>query len=236
MKTRAFVLPLMASAGAVILTFLQCSAAQAYGVTVNSKGLPTVDFNDGDIGRTLDPSKFIVDGKELHRAVFTVSNFIQEDADNGGSVTLNVRVKNKDRSTNVTNAVLSSLRVRFLNNVTGAKVTNDDGEVVFKKANVYNSKVVCVSAQNCGRTTQAGLLGGAEDSFNLIISGDFQNGATFKQVRTRSNYVQDGHYLSDDVAGVPEPITILGSGAALAFGALMKKRQSGTEKSGTEAS
>lgn len=224
MKIKAFMLPFIASAGAIFMTFLQCSAAQAYGVTFDAKGRPTVDINDGDVGRTLDPSKFVADGKELHRAVFTVANFVQEDADDGGSVTFNVKLKNKDDAS-VTNAVLSSLRMRFFNNVTGVNVANTDGEVVFDKAVVFNDRVVCVYARNCGTKTNLGLSAGSQDSFDLTVYGDFRNGATFGRLKTRANYEEHGYRRSDDIAGVPEPITVLGSSAALAFGALMKKRQ-----------
>ncbi|MEL7227638.1 MAG: PEP-CTERM sorting domain-containing protein, partial [Cyanobacteria bacterium J06576_12] len=99
---------------------------------------------------------------------------------------------------------------------------------------------VCIGVRGCGgNSVQAneGLLA-LSDSFRLNITGDFgvKDGtatgfgdagfgvATLTDTGSKwKTHSSKGGY---NVAGVPEPMTILGSGAALAFGALMKRRLS----------
>ena len=245
---------MLASVGAVLITLLNSSVARAYSVTFNGRTagdppgqLRDIHLHSGDIGRTLDPTTWSLsagtknkDGDTLTenivgQAVITVLNLTAEFLE------LSFEVANL---TNPTSQGYKAAIVGLWFGVTpDATKAELNGGTTFKSSRVdpngnapggFKDIDICIyAANNCqGGNINRGLQIGQVDNFKIKIFGDFgvydsdntylHSAVTISDFGTKWQ-TTDGSYA---VAGVPEPMTILGSGAALGFGAFMKRRSS----------
>lgn len=201
--------------------------ANAYGVTNNK----TITLNAGDIGRQIDPITWLVPSgtgtltQDLSaRAIVKVLDFKADFVD------LSFNISNTT-SANF-NAALVSFGIGVEENVSSVRLTKQ-GRVFDSATLLAENKTFpggfkgidfCTfAANNCsGGDIKDGLQKGASDSFTLRISsktGSFASGITLASYPVKFQ----SDYGSHEVAGVPEPITIVGSGLALGFGTLLKK-------------
>lgn len=254
MKIKVFAMSLLASAGAILVTSSNCSVAQAYTVTFNGRtagnpsGQPLQDIgldSRFDINRTLDPTIWSLSAGTsndegdtltesiLGKAVITVLNL----AENVLSLKIDV--------SNLTNPSDPNYKAAIVGLWFG--VTPDATSATLNQGNTFDavrvdpdgnapggfkSIDICIyAANNCeGGNVNQGLQAGESDSFIIDIFGNFgvynADGTYSHSAVTISDFgskwqTDDGSY---EVAGVPEPITILGTGAALGFGVFMKRR------------
>lgn len=263
MKAKAFALPFLASAGALLLNFTHTSIAQAYSVTPNGRtaGNPRgqalldidLDSRHDDVGRTLDPTRLSLSAGTSNVKGDTLTQSVSGNATlkvldlSRDLLSLEVKVNNNTDTS--FQASIVSLWFGLAQEVTSVALNPNSNGLVFNKQPTagrgkkltapggFKSIDVCIFAANscAGGNVNNGLLAGASDTFIVDIFGVFapQNEPDTYGVATISDFgvkwqTQDGSY---QVAGVPEPITLLGSGAALAFGALMKRRMSKPEES-----
>lgn len=256
MSIKASIVSLLISAGALFITLPGYSSAQAYTVTLNGRtagnpsGQPLRDIglsSKSDIGRTLDPIWLSLDaGTSTDGGGSTLSQ------DLSGKVVLKVLAFTADKLSldfkmnNDTNsayqAAIVSMWFGVDPDVTSAITSGGD---TFDQTRVNSNgnapggfkKVdLCpYAAKNCsGGNINQGLQAGGNDRFIVDIFGDFgvyDNGTYTHSEVIISDFgakwqTQDGSF---EVAGVPEPMTILGSGAALGFGVLMKRRNGSQE-------
>ncbi|EDX83864.1 PEP-CTERM putative exosortase interaction domain protein [Synechococcus sp. PCC 7335] len=225
--------------------FVNTSSAQA-AFTTEMNGRKTLDgrarvnmtFDSDEAGvRNLDHSYYFLAKNERRNLFGDLKGQVSAkiEALTSSMLTLDVKVRNQTKDN--FNASIVSLWLGIEQDVTGVEITRKGD--VFRKAQVRNNlpgpgriSGVCISAVGCngGNRMNKGLLA-LSDSFKINIKGDFGvagRGSDFGEVTltdsgSRWKVRDTGSY---DVAGVPEPITMLGSGAALAFGALMKRRLS----------
>lgn len=223
------------------------SPANAYSVirTNAEAGNPSsylydVGLNAGDVGRTLDP----------------VTWSVPQNSNNSGlptelSATANITVKEFSsdmlslaiKLTNTTAANFQSSIVSFgfaVNpNVIGAQLLQGDQStyngVRVKSASGFpgdfkNIDVCVFGANSCngGNINQGLQSGGNSDTFTLNLFGNFGTdpsvtlGAFPLKFQTAAS--------SYEAAGVPEPITVVGSGLALGFGTLFSKESAKRRK------
>ena len=226
-------LPAVVAAGLTIASSA-FSPVNAYSVTVTGQkaGNPGGDLVDVslagyDEGKTLDPVKWLVPAKGTNSGVdLTASASIKVEGFTSKLLSLAITLSN-------------TTAVGFQSAILGLGLGVDPNATVngnlFNDVNVdangsfpggFKNVDVCVyAAHNCssGNVNQ-GLSSGSSETFLLNISGNF--GAT--PAVTLSNFAlkfqtQDGSY---EAASVPEPITVVGSGLALGFGALFKRELS----------
>ncbi|MEL7524018.1 MAG: PEP-CTERM sorting domain-containing protein, partial [Cyanobacteria bacterium J06553_1] len=151
-------------------------------------------------------------------------------------VTFNIKLRNQTDPN--FKAAIASMWMGISQDISGGEIISQGK--VFRKFKLRedipgesSANGICVSAAGCNNSAgdvNKGLLA-LSDSFRVNIYGDFGvtgqdsdfGRVTITDTGTRWKTGNAGTY---DVAGVPEPITMLGSGAALAFGALMKRRMS----------
>lgn len=242
MKLSRFTSSILVAAGSLFLAASEFSPAQAYSVTFNGRSAGGIQLRDiglnsqYDIGRTLDSTTWHLDayaGKTNSqaldaKAVMTVLGFTKNE--------LSLQVdffNNTDRSYQ---ASIVSFGFGVNPNATGVSFgqvgsTFDSAEIQTGQQNFpggFKQIDVCVfGANNCsGGNINEGLQSGQSDSFILNITGDFYNPNSDRSEVTLSDLAikfqtQDGSY---ELAGVPEPITMAGSGLALGFGALLKRK------------
>lgn len=258
MELKFLTAALVASGGAILATLLGSTAAEAYFVTTNGRtgpyGQPLNDITivDNSVGDTLDPTVFSLNaGTDTNtedlvgEAVFTVLDF------DPYSLSMQIDVTN---STNPEyQSAMMSLFFGVNPNITSATVSSTSGNV-FQTVEYDNPDTrkdespqvtggmkgidVCIlSSNNCsGGNINNGLQSGQSDSFILTLyssSGGFvdENGrasVTISDVSVKWQ-TQDGSYT---VSGVPEPMTILGSGMALGMGAVFKRRMAKQQEKG----
>lgn len=187
----------------------------AYGVTSTN----AITLNAGDIGRTLDPITWLVPAEPgklpqdlSARTIVTVLDLQSSFVD------LSFNISNTTKAS--FNAAIVSLGLGITQNVTSASLIN--------KGNTFNSTQLLAANSTFpggfkGIDIKGGdIKAGESDTFTLRIANNtdsFSNGVTIESypIKFQSAY---GSY---EAAGVPEPITIVGSGLALGFGALFKK-------------
>ena len=228
------------------------SPANAYSVirTNAEAGNPSsylydVGLNAGDVGRTLDP----------------VTWSVAQNSNNSGlptelSATANITVKEFSSNmlslaiklTNTTAANFQSSIVSFgfgvSPDVIGAQLLQDDQQTydavrVKSKAGFpggFKNIDVCVFGGNTcnGGDIKKGLQsGGNFDTFTLNLLGNFGSdpSATLSAFPMKFQ-IAEGSY---EAAGVPEPITVVGSGLALGFGTLFSKESARRKKAKVKA-
>lgn len=257
MNIKAFAVPLLMSVGASLIAISGYSSAHAYTVELNGRtaGNPSgqalrdisVD-SKSDIGRTLDPIWL-----SLSAGTSTDDGSSTLTQDIWGNVVLKVLNLTADKlsldfkvnNTTDPNYQAAIVSMWFGLSPDATSATIQDGET-FDRTRVnpngnapggFKKIDVCLfAANNCsGGNINKGLQAGEEDSFIVDIFGDFgvydNSGIYTHSEVTISDFgakwqTQDGSF---EVAGVPEPMTILGSGAALGFGVLMKRRNASQE-------
>lgn len=245
MRKKAFMLSLLVLGGSAFYGLGNASSAQA-AFTTELNGRKTLDgrarvnmtFDSDEAGvRNLDHSYHILSKDESRNLFGDLKGQVSAkiEALTSSMLTLDVKVRNQTKDN--FDASIVSLWFGIEQKVTGVELAREGD--VFRMAQVRNNLPgpgriggVCISAVGCngGDQMNSGLLA-LSDSFKINIAGDFGvagRGADFGEVTitdsgSRWKARDAGSY---DVAGVPEPITMLGSGAALAFGALMKRRLS----------
>lgn len=199
----------------------------AYGVTSTN----AITLNASDIGRTLDPITWVVPAKTgklpqdlSAQAIVTVVDLQSSFVD------LSFNISNTTKAS--FNAAIVSLGLGITQNVTSASLINKGDTFDSTQLLAANSTFpggfkgidICTFSSNTckGGDIKDGLQTGESDTFTLRIANktdSFSNGVTLESypIKFQSAY---GSY---EAAGVPEPITIVGSGLALGFGALFKK-------------
>lgn len=248
MKLKSFIAPLALSAGAVFLNLINVPAAKAYSVNYNGRtaGNPAqqrlVDVgidSRHDITRQLDSTDFSLQAGSVStlsntltgNAVMTVLNLQQN--------LLSLKIKiNNDTDANF-QASITSLWFGIQEKVSGTTLQGGDtfmnlrANGAGKAPGGFKKIDVCIFGGNTcnGGNINKGLRSGESDTVIVDIAGEFgvndHNGNYLYSTATISDFgvkwqTSDGSY---QVAGVPEPITVLGSGAALAFGIVMKRRR-----------
>lgn len=215
-------------ASSFVLGSSQFLPANAYGVSATNA--ITIDPLY-DIGRTLDPITWLVPAS---------SSTAPSDLSAKAIVTvLDLQANFIDLSFNISNTTQAPFKSSILSLGLGIEQAVNGVSVIssgntFDSATVLGSKktfpggfkgidICAFAANNCdGGNINQGLLNGQSDTFTLRISnttGSFASGVTIGSypIKFQSDY---GSY---EAAGVPEPVTIIGSGLALGFGALFKK-------------
>lgn len=219
----------------LVLGSASFSPVHAYGVTADK----AITLNAGDIGRTLDPITWLVPAG--------TGTLTQDLSAKAIVKVLDLKANYLDLSFNITNTTADTFKAAVLS--FGLGIDPDASSVSISSGSTFDSATilnknfpggfkgidVCAfAANNCqGGNINQGLLNGQSDAFTLRIgnkTGSFANGVTIASypVKFQSDY---GSYEAE---GVPEPITIVGSGLALGFGALLK-REAGKKTSKAKA-
>lgn len=205
----------------------QCLPANAYGVTRDK----AITLNFGDIGRELDPITWLVPAgtgtlpQDLSaQAIVKVLDFKADYIDLSFNIS-NTTSANFD-------AALVSFGIGVQQDISSVRLTSsgsifDSATLLAGKENFaggFKGLDLCTyTSNNCsGGTIKDGLQRGRSDNFTLRISsknGGFASGITLASYPVKFQ----SDYGSHEVAGVPEPITIVGSGLALGFGSLLKR-------------
>ena len=234
----------MATAG------LTSRPAHAYSVMLNGRtaGNPAqplydIGINSGDIGRTLDPITWFLPANGTNPSVdlsakllLTIVNFTTTQITLGFELYNLTDISGKPLDYK---AHILGLGFGVTPDVTSATF-NQDGDLfddlIVQGDRNYNGNFpggfknidVCIyAANNCsGGSVNQGLAPGMYDVFEVAINGNFANREATLHDMGLKFQTQDESY---QLAGVPEPMTMLGSGMALGFGALMK-RQAGRRK------
>lgn len=229
------------------------SPANAYSVirTNAQAGNPSsflydVGLNAGDIGRQLDPVTWSV-AKNSNNSGLPVELSAKADikVENFTSNMLTLAIK-------LTNTTVANFRSSIVSfgfgvspNITGAQLLQDGEQtynaVGFNRKNNnfpggFKNINVCVFGRNTcnGGNINEGLQsGGQSDTFTLNIFGNFGSdpSVTLSAFPIKFQTEQDSY----EAAGVPEPITVVGSGLALGFGALFTKQSKKRKKSEVKA-
>lgn len=217
-------------ASGFVLGSSQFLPANAYGVTPTN----AITLDQGDIGRTLDPITWLVPSGtgQLTQDLSAQTTITVVDLQ-ANFIELSFNILNTTQSTlQDFNAAVVSLGLGIDQNVSNVSLV-DAGET-FDSTKVLASNqtftegfkgidICAFSSTNCsGGDIKDGLQIGESDTFTLKISnttGSFSSGVTIASYPVKFQSSQ-GSYTT---AGVPEPITIIGSGLALGFGALLKK-------------
>lgn len=254
MNNKKHKLPLLATAGALLLNLTCTSLAKAYTVNLNGRtgdagnpdGIHMVDIglsSRSDIGRTLDPIKFstvkgtgggndVLSENLTGEAVITVLELSRN------LFSFDIDVSNATAADNP-KFEASLVSLWFGINPSATNVSVNDGDKFTNArfnpngtmANGGRRLDLCIDKKCRGNDVNKGVLAGTIDSFRVDIHGDFgvrnahnqftHNEVVISDFGARWQTNKDGSY---EVVGVPEPITVLGSGAAIAFGMVMKRR------------
>lgn len=228
------------------------SPANAYSVIRSnaqagnpSSFLYDVGLNAGDIGRQLDPVTWSV-AKNSNNSGLPVELSAKAEIklQNFTSNMLSLAIK----LTNTTTANFRSSIVSFgfgvSPNANGAQLIQDS-EQTYDAVRVkptgnfpggFKNIDVCVFGGNTcnGGDIKQGLQsGGQSDTFTLNIFGNFGSdpSVTLSAFPIKFQTEQSSY----EAAGVPEPITVVGSGLALGFGALFTKQSKKRKKSEVKA-
>ncbi len=235
-------LPAVVAAATLALASSAFSPANAYSISLGeNNGFTTYDIGlnaANDVGRTLDPIKWLVregtkDGKETLAKDVSAEATITVDAFTSNSLSLTFEMKN---TTEDFQASLTGLAFGVdPNGTTNAKIKSFTKGKVFDnftpttKFHGFKDLAVCVSSDGCnGGNIKNGLNQGQTDIFKLVLAGNFGTAPSVKLTAFPAKFqTQTGSFTA---AGVPEPITVVGSGLALGFGALFKKEASKRRK------
>jgi len=217
----------------------------------NPLGQPLRDIgldSRSDIGRTLDPTTFsLAAAPSRNKQDILATSIIKVLSFTTSQLSLRFDVSNGTNS-NYQAALMSlwfrvangtdpskslSTTARLWKNVDGDSITIFDTTATGRINGVtggFKDINMCVfSANGCsGGDIKEGLQSGQRDSFNLDLFGNFavtgQNYAKITLSDMGGKFqTQDGSY---ELAGVPEPLTILGSAAALGFAGAIRQRVS----------
>lgn len=240
----------VAAAASIAVISTAFSPANAYSVirTRAQAGNPSsylydVGLNAGDIGRQLDPVTWsVAQNSKKSGLPVELSAKAEIKVENFTSNMLSLAIK----LTNTTAANFQASIVSFGFGVSpdanGAQLIQDgartyDAVKINPKSSFpggFKNIDVCVfSANTChGGDIKQGLQsGGNFDTFTLNIFGNFGSDPRVTLSAFPLKYqTEQGSY---EAAGVPEPITMVGSGLALGFGAIFKK-ESGKKRKKTE--
>ncbi len=227
--------------------------ASAYEVYLNGRqgGDPSgylynVTLDSNDISRTLDPVKWDVpagitnaSGQTTPIALSATSQIIVKEF-TSTYLKLGITLTNTTKlDPNNSNSKASILSFGFGidPNVSSVQLSQDNN-VIFNQATVqsgaqnfpggFKNIDICIfSANNCsGGNVNQGLQAGQSDVFDLIVTGNFWNASKGQQFVTLSDFplkfqTNNGSF---EAAGVPEPMTVMGSAMALSFGAMFRKK------------
>lgn len=240
-------LPIVMAATGIAVASSAYSPANAYAVgqngqTAGNPASPLYNISlqggdisiNGDVGRQLEPITWLVPANGTNPSVNL-------------SAKADIRVKSFSSNLlslaiNLSNTTVSSFQSAIVSfgfgvspDATGVTLEQNGSEkVVFDKAQLggnftggFKNIDICVlGANNCsGGNVNEGLQsGGNFDTFVLNIAGSFGKTPSV----TLSDFPlkfqsQDGSY---EPAGVPEPLTVVGSGLALGFGVLFNREVS----------
>jgi hypothetical protein len=245
MKQVKVLLSALAAASSIALLGSLASPAEAYTVSLNGRtgGNPSgalydIGLDDGDIGRTLDPLIWLVpantsNGKETTPIALSASAILKVLNLTNNLLSLEITLfNNTTLPANNPNyrADIVSFGFGVTPNATGVTLAQSGN--VFNQAEVQSKNQnfpggfkdidVCVYAgQNCSGGGNAGLDAGASDTLRLNIAGNFGNTPSVTLSDLALKFQTDNG--SFEPAGVPEPLTILGSSMALGFGTLLKR-------------
>jgi hypothetical protein len=246
MKLKALLSSLFIAVGGSLIVASEYNPAQAYAVTFNGRTggtlnqqLRDITLHSGDIGTTLDPTTWFLGAGQ--------STNTQDISGQAILTVLDLTPDMLSLSFTVNNFVDSSYQAALMS--LGFGVTADAGRVEFVQNGVVvdqasvqsgsqnfpggfkNIDICLFSSNNCsGGNINNGLQAGQFDTFIINIyaaeAGGFLNADGTRSTVTISDFAtkwqtQDGSY---ELAGVPEPITMVGSGMALGLGALMKRK------------
>lgn len=248
-------LPAVLGAASIALVSPTLTApANAYTVQTNGRTagdpggwLYDVTLNSGDIGRNLDPIKWLVpagttngSGETTQVALSAITNVKVKDFTNT-ALTLAINITNTTQVLAGGNASILAFGFGISPDATSVSI---NGSSIFDTAIVQSGQQqfaggfkqidVCIFSAGCkGGDVKSGLQAGQTTSFELTI-----NSKSFWDAEKSTNFVtlsdfpmkfqtSDGSF---EPAGVPEPMTILGSGLALGFGALFKRQVAKRDK------
>lgn len=214
-------------AAGLVLGSASFSPANAYGVTADG----AITLNARDRGRKLDAMHWLVPAgtgtlpQDLSAtAVVTVLDFQANFLD--------LQFNLKNTTANTFKASILGLGLGIDPDATSVSISNGatfDSATLLDKTFPGGFKgidICAFAANNCqGGKVDDGLLNGESDIFTLRIgnsNGSFANGVTLTSYPIKFQTAYDSY----QAAGVPEPITIVGSGLALGFGALLKREAS----------
>ena len=243
-----------ASIALVSSPFIAPAPANAYEVYLNGKtagdpsgSLYNVTLNStNDLGRTLDPFTWYVPAGTTNTSGETtpvalsalLTMTVKEFTSN--LLTLSINVTNTTQVRSGENASIVALGFGIDPNATSVAISNSS---IFDTAILQNGQQqfaggfkqidICIFADGCkGGDVKNGLQAGQSTSFDLTISSNFWNSFMGTNFVTLSDFplkFQTTHG-SFEPAGVPEPITVFGSGLALGFGALFKRQMAKRDK------
>lgn len=243
-------LPAVVAAGLAIASSA-FSPANAYSVIPSNQtaGSPAgplfdVNINAGDVGRTLDPFHWLVPANTQGSAGTLPVDLIAEATMKvlGMKTDTNTNTTALDLSMTITNKTAASLQAAIVSfgfglNPNAQSVKEDSGVTasVFKNIQIQNNPQnfpggfknidFCASSGgNCsGGDINSGLQsGGKSDTLAFTLTTDKIDpvkGVTLSGFGLKFQTAV-GSFEPD---GVPEPLTVVGSGLALGFGALFKR-------------
>lgn len=232
-------MPTIVAAASLTLASSAFTPANAYSVSPTNNA---ITFGTGDVGRTLDPMKWLVPknsvgsnsrlaGDVTGEAVIRVNNFTLSNTPGEDFLTLTIKMLNTTLASLQSSIVSFGLGID--QNVSSVDIKNTAGDVfqhaIFDKNNSFQGGFkgidICVapSTKCSSQGINNGLGSGYSDTFELKIGGDFDPGTVTIASYPMRFQTEAGSFA---VAGVPEPITMIGSGLALGFGALFKREAS----------
>lgn len=236
----------IAAATSIAVISSAFSPANAYTVvrTRAQAGNPSsylydVGLNAGDIGRQLDPVTWSVPQNSNNSGLpAELSAKAEIKVENFTSNMLSLAIKLTNTTAANVKASILSFGFAVSPDANGAQLIQDGAET-FDAIKVkptasfpggFKNIDVCVfAANNCsGGDIKQGLQSGSSDTFTLNIFGKFGSDPRVTLGAFPLKYQTD--YGSYEAAGVPEPITMVGSGLALGFGAMFKKESAKRRK------
>lgn len=247
----SFLPTILGTASIALMSSVFTAPANAYSVYLNGKtagdpsgALYDVNINSTNIGRTLDPVKWLVPAGtqgDSGRLPVNLTALANITVNNLTATKLELAITLTNTTQGYTSSILG-FGFGVSPNATSVKMTTVGG--VFESSIVQNGQQqfpggfkqidICIyAANNCsGGDVKQGLQSGQSDTFVLEISGNFWDKALQKNSVTMSDFPLKFQTAagSFEPAGVPEPITVFGSGLALGFGALFKRQVAKRQK------
>ncbi|NEP20424.1 MAG: cistern family PEP-CTERM protein [Leptolyngbya sp. SIO4C1] len=247
---------------ALITPSAQAYSVVPNGKTAGNPGgqsLNDIRLHSGDVGRVLDPTKFHLsagstnkDGRTLTqdlvgKAVITVMALTKD------KLSLQINVSNETKQPPNPDYKMAIMSLWFgveqpVSSIEIAQAGNPFSRVE-QPTNGQQSTPggfkdidVCVlTAQNCsGGNVKKGLQIGQSDTFAVNIFGDFSMDSNHDTSDRAAATISDigvkwkGNDGSYELAGTPEPVTILGSGLAAGFGIVMKRKSGKNQRNQKE--
>ncbi len=204
-----------------------------------SSFLYDVGLNAGDIGRQLDPVTWSIPKNSNNTGLpVELSAKAEIKVENFTSKMLSLAIKLSNTTVANFHSSIVSFGFGVSPDANGAQLISSaqqtyDAVRIKPNGNFpggFKNIDVCVySGRGCnGGDIKKGLQGGQSDTFMLNIFGNFGSdpSVTLSAFPLKFQTEQDSY----EAAGVPEPITVVGSGLALGFGALFKKESAKKRK------